>query len=378
MRNRLAKRILIATLFMATAASTLACGNYDDMDIEDDEDDDRDVDRDGESELINLIKSKIAGEVAVEAAPEADVEAVPATEAVDEADDSDFTVEAVTEVAVEAATEVAQTAETTTEASEEADDGENYPTILRHYLYDSDYETSSYVLDGVGDAIEYTGDRTWYFALRDLDRNGQDELLIAPYLDDKGHCESIFIYTIANRKLAYLGGPFCFYDEQSMELDMIYSINGSEDIVDTFVKIDGDHTNTVMRLDEYFEGNTDSNRIGVFSDDSQLTPDMVISRTEALAERPPYLEANWLEMKENNIYTALENRVVQIEVSTTDGGANLRKGPGTEYEKVFSMVADGTVFDVIGTRKSTTGKDWAFVNYQGQYCWVALSQTKDI
>lgn len=79
------------------------------------------------------------------------------------------------------------------------------------------------------------------------------------------------------------------------------------------------------------------------------------------------------EEKNDNEQTQNARTVV---VDTVDGGVNIRKGPGTEYDIIFSMVPDGTEFDVKETALSSKGKEWGKVEYQGQEGWIAMSQVK--
>lgn len=255
--------------------------------------------------------------------------------------------------------------------------GLSYAELLRHYLHDSSYENGSYLLDGVGDGIAYESGDEWYFALKDLNGDNEDELLITHFLDENGNTEATTIFIKESDTLNNLGSCYAFYDENKQIIDRVYSPENSYDFSDVFYTFDGNDLVPIIHFERSSDGNDSLIDIYTYeSDHSNSKYEKTVSVDEARSLRPPYLKADWLIMNEENISTALENKERRIVVSTTDGGANLRKGPGTQYEIVFNMIPDGTVLNVIGTRKSDTGKDWALITYEGQKCWVALSQTK--
>lgn len=66
-----------------------------------------------------------------------------------------------------------------------------------------------------------------------------------------------------------------------------------------------------------------------------------------------------------------------VEVSASDGGANLRSGAGVEYGTIISgMMPNGTVLHITRVATADNGKKWGETEYQGSTGWVALSQTK--
>ncbi len=68
-----------------------------------------------------------------------------------------------------------------------------------------------------------------------------------------------------------------------------------------------------------------------------------------------------------------------VEVSASDGGANLREGAGAEYAKVISnMMPNGKVLHITQVGTADNGKKWGKTEYNGNTGWVALSQTKTV
>ncbi len=66
-----------------------------------------------------------------------------------------------------------------------------------------------------------------------------------------------------------------------------------------------------------------------------------------------------------------------VEVSASDGGANLRDGAGADYAKCISdMMPNGTVLHITRVATADNGKKWGMTEYKGFSGWVALSQTK--
>lgn len=58
-----------------------------------------------------------------------------------------------------------------------------------------------------------------------------------------------------------------------------------------------------------------------------------------------------------------------VYVKTPDGGVNMRTGPGTN-NSIIVKIADGVALYV-----EETLDGWGHINYNGQYGWIALSQT---
>lgn len=66
-----------------------------------------------------------------------------------------------------------------------------------------------------------------------------------------------------------------------------------------------------------------------------------------------------------------------VVVSASDGGVNLRSGPGTEYDVVESMIPVGDVLSIKDRSLSEDGKDWLRVEWKDSEGWVAESQVTD-
>lgn len=78
-----------------------------------------------------------------------------------------------------------------------------------------------------------------------------------------------------------------------------------------------------------------------------------------------------------NFWNTVYDTDYYVEVSASDGGANLRDGAGVEYQKIISgMMPNGTVLHITRVATADNGKKWGLTEYQGNVGWVALSQTK--
>ena len=65
-----------------------------------------------------------------------------------------------------------------------------------------------------------------------------------------------------------------------------------------------------------------------------------------------------------------------VEVDAWDGGVNFRYGPGVSYDKIISnMIPNGTVLYVTRESNASNGNTWGYVQYNGMYGWIALSET---
>ena len=62
-------------------------------------------------------------------------------------------------------------------------------------------------------------------------------------------------------------------------------------------------------------------------------------------------------------------------VDASDGGVNMRYGPGTEYEKVLSnMIPNGEILHVTWVRSDSRGLDWGATTYEGSEGWICLTE----
>ena len=66
-----------------------------------------------------------------------------------------------------------------------------------------------------------------------------------------------------------------------------------------------------------------------------------------------------------------------VVVSASDGGANMRSGPGTEYEITMPMVPVGEVLIVMDSANADNGKTWLNVIWKDYEGWVAKSQVSE-
>lgn len=64
-----------------------------------------------------------------------------------------------------------------------------------------------------------------------------------------------------------------------------------------------------------------------------------------------------------------------VEITAPDGGANLRLGPGVEYQILLDgLMPNGTVLHVSSESMASNGNYWGYTEYNGIYGWVALTQ----
>ena len=64
-----------------------------------------------------------------------------------------------------------------------------------------------------------------------------------------------------------------------------------------------------------------------------------------------------------------------VTVSASDGGCNLRYGPGVEYNQLMNyMIPNGTILHIHWEDEASNGKAWGFTNYNNMTGWIALSQ----
>lgn len=68
-----------------------------------------------------------------------------------------------------------------------------------------------------------------------------------------------------------------------------------------------------------------------------------------------------------------------VEVSASDGGVNMRSGPGTEYDKVLpEMIPNGTRLGIKQESQASNGNSWGFTQYNGIWGWIALTQVTSL
>lgn len=67
-----------------------------------------------------------------------------------------------------------------------------------------------------------------------------------------------------------------------------------------------------------------------------------------------------------------------VKVSASDGGVNMRYGPGVDRPVIISMIPNGTILPVTAEAKASNGKSWGFTYYDGCYGWISLTQVKKI
>ena len=68
-----------------------------------------------------------------------------------------------------------------------------------------------------------------------------------------------------------------------------------------------------------------------------------------------------------------------VEVNAPDGGVNLRYGAGADYDKVITnMIPNGTKLHIEMEARADNGKMWGQTQYNGDYGWVFLGQTKRV
>lgn len=73
--------------------------------------------------------------------------------------------------------------------------------------------------------------------------------------------------------------------------------------------------------------------------------------------------------------STLKRASYDVTVSASDGGCNLRYGPGVEYNQLMNyMIPNGTILHIHWEDEASNGKAWGFTNYNNMTGWIALSQ----
>ena len=88
--------------------------------------------------------------------------------------------------------------------------------------------------------------------------------------------------------------------------------------------------------------------------------------SDSAPEEPAY--------EEDEVYTEGDpgDVLFEIKVSASDGGVNLRSGPGTNYDILISMIPNGTELLVSEeTKNESTGTNWYYTWYNGKEGWVS-------
>lgn len=86
-------------------------------------------------------------------------------------------------------------------------------------------------------------------------------------------------------------------------------------------------------------------------------------------------------MSSNFIQAASEEYVEEgyyVEVSASDGGVNMRQGPGVEYEIVREMIPNGEILYIEFEGIATNGNSWGYTEYEGIEGWVSLNMVQEI
>ncbi|MCR4754194.1 MAG: hypothetical protein K5868_01565 [Lachnospiraceae bacterium] len=181
------------------------------------------------------------------------------------------------------------------EASSDEDEDYHriYKRLLEHFMRESSYDDYRYVLDGVGDAVVYDDRRDFEFAFKDINGDGIDEMFIDNHL---------FIPDEDWYK-AYLGPMFCFYDEEDQIIVQTYSMNGYDDISDTYYKLENGELIEVKEVMERYVEDYNPEYYCIYPDGREEQ----ISLGQALAMRPPFLEADYYPLTEEGVREYLED-----------------------------------------------------------------------
>ena len=86
-------------------------------------------------------------------------------------------------------------------------------------------------------------------------------------------------------------------------------------------------------------------------------------------------------MSLNSVQAASEEYVEEgyyVEVAASDGGVNMRQGPGVEYEIVREMIPNGEILYIEYEGIATNGNSWGYTEYEGIEGWVSLNMVQEI
>ena len=79
-----------------------------------------------------------------------------------------------------------------------------------------------------------------------------------------------------------------------------------------------------------------------------------------------------------NANVASDNVLFSVKVSASDGGVNLRSGPGTNYDIVEAMIPNGTELGVTDQTKSKEGSEWYYTKHNGKEGWIYAPAVTEI
>jgi uncharacterized protein YraI len=79
-----------------------------------------------------------------------------------------------------------------------------------------------------------------------------------------------------------------------------------------------------------------------------------------------------------NANVASDNVLFSVKVSASDGGVNLRSGPGTDYDIVEEMIPNGTQLEVFNVTTNSLGKKWYETIHDGKQGWVISSAVTEL
>lgn len=179
------------------------------------------------------------------------------------------------------------------------------------------------------------------YALYDMDNDGSRELFIS-----QGECVADWYTTV--------------YDNEEGLVSTVGTIYGRQSF---YTAPDGNGLYTIRGKQGYQE----IQRITKEAD--QISEELIESR----------------ELGEGEEYTKYEGEVIliplknsllyNVQVSASDGGVNMRSGPGIEYDKVLpEAIPNGNVLEVYVEHIASNGNYWGYTNYNGIEGWIALTQ----
>lgn len=241
-----------------------------------------------------------------------------------------------------------------------------------------------------------------YFAMTDIDQeDGRVDLLVRrfsqPVQGEGFDLISLYmnfdqLYCVyADDSVIYADGSILshYKYEEGFELSSIYLSSGLKASGETYTKETHDEYPIADFDFEEYDKNKDG-LIYVWHEDSKDyeyydSEEEYFIRLESYVKDKERMKIVWfsadvaeeLFSMSPDIYNQeLYKNYFNVKVVAQDGGVNLRKGPGTEYEIIYEMVPTGSVMNGEKIIENSEGKKWVKVKYNRILGWVSASQVE--
>lgn len=198
--------------------------------------------------------------------------------------------------------------------------------------------------------------------------------------------EGVIADTVANYSDGAAGGPYiAMYDidqDGTKELIVAYGTCMADWINDVYTLDAGNLVTMVGSLDGYllFYSAPDGNGIcTLYGKQGYQDIERVTKEGNTLSQTT--IESRELGPDED--YTSFDKPIelispsspaYDVQINASDGGVNMRKGAGVEYDKVREdMVPTGEIVTVIREATASDGTLWGYIYYDHCYGWITLT-----